>query len=46
MKNSLEKNIDQIRKKEKRISKAIVITALVIIAALVMLVSTILSTIK
>jgi cell division protein FtsL len=46
MKNSLEKNIAQIRKKEKRFSTAIVITALIIIAALVMLVSTILSTIK
>jgi cell division protein FtsL len=46
MENSLKKNIDQIRKKEKRISTAIVITALLIIAALVMLVSTILSTIK
>ena len=46
MKNSLEKNIDQIRKKEKKIITAIIATALVIIIALVMLVSTILSTIK
>lgn len=46
MKNSPEKNIAQIRKKEKKINTAILITTLIIIAALVMLVSTILSTLK
>jgi cell division protein FtsL len=46
MKNSLEKNIDQIRKKERKIITAIIVTAIVIIAAQVMLVSTILSTIN